>query len=129
MTNLLNSGVAWLVERLRQHASQAVTYVRGSEQVSLDVTVLSIAREAIDPISGAITIVTGRDYLFPAASLILGGSLTRPQPGDRIYEADGATIATHEVAMLPGEDCWKWNDPYRVTMRVHANLIAETPVS
>ena len=46
-----------------------------------------------------------------------------PQAGDKIAEVLGAELVIYEV-MAPGrEPCWRYSDPYRITLRIHTKQV------
>ena len=47
-----------------------------------------------------------------------------PQAGDVIV----ANNRKYEVMDLGGESCWRWSDPYRMTLRIHTKDIGEENV-
>jgi hypothetical protein len=123
MPNLFEQGAAWLAGKLQAHGSAEVVYQRGAAQVALRATIGKTEFE-IDDGSGIVERIQSRDYLIQAADLVLGGSETLPLPGDQIHETQGDTVFVYEV-MSPGkEPCWRYSDPFRKLLRVHAKYVA-----
>ena len=123
MTNLLQTGSEWLADQLKTHGSTEVIYVRGLDQVTVQATIGKTEFE-IDDGSGIVERIQSRDYLIQAADLVLGGSETLPLPGDRIHETQGGTTFVYEVLSLGKEPCWRYSDPFRKLLRVHAKYVA-----
>lgn len=123
MADMLRDGMKWLSCKLKQHASQSVVYVRGAQSVPVQATVGRTMMKLDDGYGGVRIEWTDRDYLIPAADLILGGSTTLPQRGDKIRETQGTTTYVYEV-MAPGnEPVWRWSDEHRTTIRVHVKQV------
>jgi hypothetical protein len=64
-----------------------------------------------------------RDFLLLAADLVLDGTSTLPQRGDRIYESQGDQTYVYEVTAPAKEPCWRYSDPYRKTLRIHTKQV------
>ena len=123
MGNMLENGDAWLADQLKTHASMEVTFVRDLEQVLVQATIGKTEFE-IDDGSGIVERFQSRDYLIHAADLVLGGSESLPEPGDRIQETQGGQTFTYEV-MAPGDQpCWRYSDPFRRLLRIHTKHVA-----
>jgi len=124
VADMLEQAAGWLDGQRMAHLSRPVQYCRGGDSVQVAATVGKTVFE-IDDGYGAVERFESRDFLIPAAGLVLGGAETLPQPGDRIKETTGTKVMVYEV-MAPGkEPCWRWSDPYRRTLRVHAKQIDE----
>ena len=123
MTNLLQTGSDWLGDQLKAHAATEVLYVRGLEQVLVLATIGRTEFEIEDG-SGVVERVQSRDYLIPAADLVLGGSQSLPEPGDQIHEAQEDRTFVYEVMAAGNEPCWRYSDPYRRVLRIHTKQVA-----
>jgi hypothetical protein len=118
VTDLLRQASQWLAGMLKGHAAGPVTYSRASESVEVWATLGRTQYEIQDDYGlrvGASMI----DFLIARSDL--AATFDEPRPGDRIT-VDGKV---HEVLALSGQGCWRWSDPYRVTMRIHTREIAE----
>jgi hypothetical protein len=118
MTNLLKKGVEFLANALKANASDDVTYARGSNSVELKAT---LGKTPIQVQSDSGVQVAGEiiDFVFLAEDLILNGSLTVPQHGDKIT----TDRAIYEVNHLGVESCWKYCDPYGKNIRLHCKQV------
>ena len=87
MADLLQIGSDWLSDKLQQHASQAVTYQRGADTVPLNATIGRTQFELTGE-EGIVERIESRDFLIPAADLVLAGETTLPERGDLIIETD-----------------------------------------
>jgi hypothetical protein len=124
MTDMLQTGASWLGTKLAAYASHEVTYVRDASEVTLSA---SFGRTELEVDTGYETrmLHTDRDFIFAAATLILGGSTTLPQAGDQIKETVGNDTYTYEVMTPEGqEQPYRYCDANRVLLRVHTTLIA-----
>ncbi|OHB51756.1 MAG: hypothetical protein A2Y12_01340 [Planctomycetes bacterium GWF2_42_9] len=119
MTNLMKKGVELIAKTLKEYASDEITYVRGESSVKLlaifSKTPVTIESDLGVQISAEIT-----DFLLFAEDLILDGSLTTPQHGDKVI----TDRAVYEVNHLGSESCWRYSDPYGKHIRLHCKEIA-----
>ena len=120
MTDLLRQGSQWLGDTLKQHASSPVTYRRGETELVVNATFGRTQYEVEDDY-GLRVGAEATDFL------ILGSDLSptfgEPQAGDQIVApsaGSGQAGVVHEVMSLAGQGHWRWSDPHRTTMRIHA---------
>jgi hypothetical protein len=122
VADLLEGASAWLDAQRLKFMSRTVTYVRGKDSVTVRAT---IGKSVFEVESGYAVLerVESRDYLVPAADLVLDDETTLPLKGDRIKETDGGKVFVYEV-MAPGaEPHFQFSDPYRKTLRIHTKFI------
>ena len=125
MGNLLKTGSDWLQGQRKSHMTETATYRRASASVSLAASV-GLYERGLDETISAAEESSLRDILITAADLILSGSQTEPLPGDEIDITFNGAVCTFEV-MSPGDGpCFRYSDQYRVALRAHARLVAET---
>jgi len=99
-----------------------VTYQRGEDAVEVHAAIGRTVFE-IDDGFGLIEKVESRDYLVPAAELVLEGSQVLPERGDRIRETQDSKVFVYEV-MAPGkEPHFRFSDAYRRTLRIHTKHV------
>src|SRR5262245_13604145 len=127
MTDLLQTGLSWLSDQLKEHASREVVYVRGSDQVSVRATLGRTLLKLDDGYGGVRMEWTARDFLMPAADLVRAGPPVLPQRGDKIRETVGSQVFVFEVLAPGKEPPWRWSDPFRKTLRIHTKQIAVEP--
>jgi hypothetical protein len=127
-TDLMANGMAWLADQLQAHASEPVVYQRGSEQVALCATFGSTLLKLDDGAGGIRMERTDRDFLIPAASLVLSGSPVLPKEGDKILHAYGSSLHTFQVLPYANEPQWRWSDPFRKMLRIHTKRISSEPL-
>lgn len=66
-----------------------------------------------------------RDYLIPAAALVIGAVQVLPQRGDRLAETlNGATQTFEIVTPDNGERAWRFADPQNTLLRVHVKRVS-----
>lgn len=125
MADRLAEGVAWLASQRAAHLSCAVSYGRGGEWIALDATIGRTTFEALQEDGSTLTF-EARDFLFPAAQLVLANGPTTPRPGDKIRQ--GGQL--YEVLRPAEGPAWRYSDPYRTTIRVHTKHVgpAEEPL-
>ncbi|MGE3803914.1 MAG: hypothetical protein AB7K24_04475 [Gemmataceae bacterium] len=123
MPDLLQSGSDWLVAQLQTHASREVVYQRGADQVTVQATIGRTLLKLDDGYGGVRMEWTDRDFLIPAASLVLASVSVLPERGDLILETQGSQVYRYEV-MAPGkEPAWRWSDVYRKLLRIHTKQV------
>jgi hypothetical protein len=122
MPDLLEQASDWLDGMRQAHLSRPVTYRRGEDSIEVAATVGKTVFE-IDDGYGAIERFESRDFLITAADLALNGEPFEPQPGDLIAETASDKTLVYEVLAPGKEPCWRWSDPHRRTMRIHAKQV------
>lgn len=123
MPDLLQFGSDWLAEMLKAHASRPVVYRRGAAEVAVQATIGRTLLKLDDSYGGVRMEWTDRDFLIPAADLVLGTGAVLPERGDVIREAQGGQTFVYEV-MAPGkEPAWRWSDVYRKVLRIHTKQV------
>jgi hypothetical protein len=126
MPNLMQTGAAWLAAQLKAHASKTVTYRRTGE-TDLEDLAATIGRTEFELVTddGHVTRFESRDFLVAAADLVLDGSVTVPQRGDRIIETIGDATLTYEVLPNASLPAFKYSDEFRNLVRIHTKLVTE----
>jgi hypothetical protein len=123
MPDLLQFGSDWLAAKLKEHASRPVVYRRGADEVTVQATIGRTLLKLDDGYGGVRMEWTDRDFLIPAADLLLGAGVVLPERGDVIRETQGGKVFVYEV-MAPGkEPAWRWSDVFRKVLRVHAKQV------
>ncbi len=112
MANLLDTGAAWLVQRLQESAGRSSTYVRGGRRIAVTSVRTGQDESFLDANCVAITV---RDHeVMVAASDIPW----EPRAGDVIEETIGATRVRWEVVPRGDSGAWEWWDDARQAYRV-----------
>lgn len=124
MPDLLQTGLEWLSDQLKEHASREVVYERGAEQVAVQATLGRTLLKLDDGYGGVRMEWTDRDFLIQAADLVLAGNAVLPQRGDRVRDTVGSQTFVFEVLAPGKEPPWRWSDPFRKTLRIHTKQIA-----
>lgn len=123
MADLLQFGLDWLGDQLKEHVSRPVVYRRGGDEANVQATIGRTLLKLDDGYGGVRMEWTDRDFLIHAADLVLGGNAVLPQRGDLVRETQGATTFVYEV-MAPGkEPAWRWSDVYRKLLRIHSKQV------
>jgi hypothetical protein len=103
--------------------ARPVTYCRGEQSVEVQATLGRTVFEIADAY-GVVEQSESRDFLIPAADLVLGGAVTLPERGDRVRETQDGKTLVYEV-MAPGkEPHYRFSDVYRRTLRIHTRQVA-----
>ena len=123
MADLLEQASAWLDGKRKAHLARPVTYCRGEQSVEVAATVGRTVFEIADAY-GVVEQSESRDFLIPAADLVLGDAVTLPERGDRVRETQDGKTLVYEV-MAPGkEPHYRFSDVYRRTLRIHTRQVA-----
>jgi len=125
MGDMLASGLGWLVEKLKGHASQPVVYKRGVHEVTVQAIIGRTLLKLDDGYGGVRMEWTDRDFLIAADDLLLGGQKTLPQRGDQIRETQDGKTLVYEVLAPGSEPEWRWSDPHRRLVRIHTKQVRE----
>jgi hypothetical protein len=123
MADLLETGQAWLADKLQEHAARSVVYHRGAQNVAVLATIGRTLLRLDDGDGGVRMAWTDRDFLIPAANLVLNGITVTPETGDRITETVGLNTSTFEVMAYGGEPPWRYSDPFGKLLRIHTKFI------
>jgi hypothetical protein len=116
MSNLLAEGLAWLTQKMQDHASTVVTYRRGPDSVAWHATIGRLLLRVNDN-RGVRTQLTDRDFIGPADEL---ASLLPPREGDTIDVAMGSVTKRFTLRPFGDEPCWRYADEQGETsIRVH----------
>jgi len=122
VADLLEQAAGWLDGMRQAHLSRPVLYCREDECIEAPATIGKTVFE-VENGYGVVEQIESRDFLIPADRLVLDYDQTVPRRGDRIKETVGEQVFLYEV-MAPGnEDCWRYSDPFRKTLRIHTKLI------
>lgn len=117
MPSCIDNAIKAMTDTLRDAAGVAVTYSRGEHSVEITAVVGHTDVEMEDD-RGSRMVSPTRDYLIAADELILDGSETEPEDGDRIVQVVGATRYTYELSPLM-DRCWRYSDSGGDTLRCH----------
>ena len=119
MGNMLDDGAAWLVDKLDDHASHAITYSRaGNTQAGLRGT-RAVQQVTIYDASGIPVVVRQVSFVIRAATLTM-----TPQRGDIITEAIGVGAVIWEVAPQANGTVWQYESAGHEMLRVFVVEVA-----
>ena len=124
MANLLDTGVAWQLGKLKEGASVSMTYRRGALSVGVQVTRGRSEYQTYDDEGNFVTEITDADFIMPADRLTLGGSIVEPRRGDRLEEVTKTGTRIYEV-MPSGNRRPFAIDPTGQMLRIHTKLISK----
>ena len=122
MADLLEGASAWLDAQRVKFMSRVVSYTRGKDAVDVRATIGKSVFE-VDSGYAVLERIESRDYLVPAADLVLAGQATLPLKGDRIKETQDGKVFVYEVLAPGHEPHFTFSDPYRKTLRIHTKFI------
>ena len=123
MGDLLDRGAAFLDAQRHQHLSRLVLYRRGTDEKEVQSTIGKTEFEQADD-AGLIHRVESRDFLVRTAELDLGAGPILPRAGDQVRETAGLSVFVYEVNAPGGQPPFRYSDPYRRVLRIHAKHIA-----
>lgn len=122
MGDLLDRGSAFLDDQRHRHLSRTVLYRRGADEQEVQATIGKTEFEQADD-AGLIHRVESRDFLIRASDLDLGAGPTLPRAGDQVRETSGSQVFVYEVNAPGGQPPFRYSDPNRRVLRVHAKHI------
>jgi len=99
----------------------AIRYRRGPLAEAITATVGQTVYELESDIG--LRRVVSADFLIPATDF--PASLTEPQDGDVIEQAEGGQVYRYSVASPDGGPCWRYSDTFHATMRIHTTRIGQ----
>lgn len=105
----LSDAASWLADQLYDHASESVTYARGSDSATITAVIGGRRRREQDQPTGRVVLVgEPMEFQFKPATIIVGGSTITPARGDRItWSSKVFEIKPHE-----GDDVQGPSDPF-----------------
>jgi len=123
MADLFRQSAEWLAKQILRHAGREVHYCRGSSVLQIRAAV-GKTQLAVDDGQGGVRIEhTDRDFLVRAEEFFLDGQLAEPTRGDRVEEFTDHGMFIYEVLAPAGHPAWRYDDPHRQMIRIHAKLI------
>lgn len=112
-TDFFKNGVAYLRRQLLENASDSVTVERNGTEIGTFQAVVAKSEFEDADREGRRVNVYVVDFLIP------GESNYRAQKGDVII------YDSQQYVVRPlGKEVWRWDDPYKELMRVHAMLFS-----
>ena len=70
-----------------------------------------------------------RDFLIDVVDLVIDGDQVEPDLDDRIEETEGGRVFVYRIVSPGGnEEPFRYSDRWRITWRIHAELIEERDV-
>jgi hypothetical protein len=122
MADLLDSGLAWLAQKVRAHASAALAYQRGESSVTIAGTWTRVDRAVADALGLDLRLDNEmRDLIVSADQLTTLGD---PQVHDKIVEVLGEQTRTYEVLPIAGTQTWQWLGNRERVYRIHVKRIS-----
>lgn len=110
MSDLIQSGAAWLSEKLAGHASTTCTLRQGSTTVTVRAT-RGTARIERPEADGQTVLVEAATVNIPVVDL---GAI-RPKNGDILT---GTGVDFEVAAPVAGIGCWQWVGGFKTTIKV-----------
>lgn len=122
MPDLLARGAELLAAKQSAAGSRPVRLVRGGASVTAQ-AVIGQTTFQVESAQGVAIDFQSRDYLIPAASLVLDGQIVSPREGDLIIESDGGQDYVYEVLAVGTEPAARYSGLYRSRWRIHTKLV------
>ena len=121
MSDLLQSGITWLADRLGESASQAIVLRRGAVEVNTQGT-LSSSLIQLETGGGSILTVESADWAVVATAWATL-SPAEPQAGDFIDWVTATETRIYQVFPADGEHCYQDLGGRTVLLSVHTKLV------
>lgn len=114
-SNLMKRGTRWLTSQLHRHASELITFTRGSESYQMLATRGRSEFQMNDSANGGgIVTMETVDWIIRVADLPLD-----PLPNDVIDDSD----RSYRVTAYPPEACYRYSGSHRKMIRVHCTKL------
>ena len=115
-----NYGQSWLMEQ-KSSIGLTVTYSRGGDSVDITAT---LSRTEFEVISGdnSSSVIETHDFIIKPEDLVIGGTVTKPQPGDEITWTVDGEDRLYRVLDRPGLQNHRY-DALRKALRIHTTLM------
>lgn len=116
----------WLMDAMQVSDPYTATYTDDSSSTQISLTVWLGRTVFASNLQGAARIEFGElDVMIRADELTVSGSKILPSRGDRIALTLNGTAMTLELmAPQTGEPAWRYSDPQRELLRVHAKRVS-----
>ena len=124
--DMMSKGMAWLGRKRRRYCSVPVIYERAGatpEEAWRFRVMAALGRSGAEAEGSvpSLRIDAGdMDFLIAAADLAMDGVPIEPGRDDRIILAAGGRTHVYDLLPRGGDPPWRWSDPQKNTMRVHA---------
>jgi hypothetical protein len=122
MSNVLASGVEWLMGKVKANAAETVTYSRSASSVSVNAILGRTQTEQPINDSGATVRSNWIDFLIDGDDLVISAATIKPQQGDTITRSDGAV---YEVTAMGSEPCFRRSSEHGTLLRIHTMRVSE----
>ncbi len=119
MANLLDTGRAWLAQKMRDHASDSLVYERAGSSITIKGTWVRVDREVAEGTDFRLQNEL-RDCLISATELTMGPPLV----GDKITEVKDGQTRVYECLPLADTQHWQWLGNGEQMYRVHFKRIS-----
>lgn len=121
MSNMMESGMAWLNTQRRTHLSTSISYQRGATAVEMPATFGNTIYEVVDDTGKAVK-AKGVDFIISVLDLANAG-FDDPAEGDKITILTGADAGKiYEALMLAGDHHFRPHDPHGNAVRIHTKV-------
>lgn len=113
----MKRGTRWITRQLHRHASEEITYMRGSETYFMLATRGRSEFQMNDSANGG-GIITMETVDWIIRLIDLPGDF-EPQPNDSISDGD----RSYRVSAFPPEPCYRYSGAHRKMYRVHCTKV------
>jgi hypothetical protein len=124
VADVLQSAMAWLNGVREASVSQTVVYRRGTQSVTVPATFGHSLLRVYDGQGGTKTERTEKDFILTASRLDFGAGPVDPQRGDFVDWKNPAGQTVRYEVMGPAREPEFREDPWALTVRVHAKFKA-----
>jgi hypothetical protein len=129
LSNLIKNGALLLAQLLKEHASETVTYTRGTSAVDVPATFGAKLLKTQDEFGQIRLEHTDLDFIIPADDLVFEDvDFIEPMRGDIVIVTQGNIVQHYQVMPFGSDPPWRWSDPFRINYRIHTKLIREEPI-
>ena len=125
MANLMKAGAEALAKAFRDFVSEPVTIKDGAQQT--DGVLATVSKSFFEDDEGGSGILNRWetcDFLIHAADYKIAGVVTLPKEGHQIIRTVGGVTVTYEVGNHRDRPVWRYQDNFRVRLRVHTKQVS-----
>ncbi len=120
--NWMDSATEFTADSLAGVSGNSVVYEISGVFLPVKATIDTTSRGVVDA-NGAGVVFTAVDFLIRAKRLVANGVSFAPNKTHKIHWTRQGVTEIYSVLMPPGEECYRPEDQFGLTFRVHTKLM------
>jgi hypothetical protein len=118
MVNAFKEAAVWMAKVRDERFATTVEVHNGEETIEVPATISSTRFRTFDENDNYIY-YTSVDFVVTAGRLVFGGVPRLPTRSWRVRACVGLSNGTYQLSAPSGEQCFKYDDPHGVSLRLH----------